>query len=349
MEEKQMKKTLALVLACVMVFGLAACGTKAPTSTTSEVTTAAASQPAASDNVKHYKFGYAFANMDENNMRTLKGLQMYAEELNATGEYDIELIYTDSQANVDKQITDVESLIAQSPDLIMVSAVDVVGSVPALQAVKNAGIITVDDRGCQDDCIDNKFTGFDEDTIGGRLQEAMKAYLEEHPDVNIKAGGIYGQASQSEQLKRVDYLKALAEEMPDRIEILQTQYCDWSTDRATSTVEDWLLRYPEMNAIFTASDDMGLGACNALKASGKKDVLVTAVDGTKIGIQLAQEGEEYFITIGANQEQITRHMMDFWISLADGSYTGGYEYKCPGECFTIVTPDNVDTVDLGAI
>lgn len=343
-----MKKALALLMACLLVFGMAACGSGTAAPTAADTTAAAAAQPE-SDNVKHYKFGYAFANMDENNMRTLKGLQKYIEELNATGEYDIELIYTDSQANVDKQITDVESLIAQSPDLIMVSAVDVAGSVPALQAVKRAGIITVDDRGCQDESIDNKFTGFDEDTIGGRLQEAIRDYLEAHPDVNIKAGGIYGQASQSEQLKRIDYLKALAEEMPDRIEFLQTQYCDWSTDRATSTVEDWLLRYPEMNAIFTASDDMGLGACNALKASGKKDVLVTAVDGTKIGIQLAQEGEEYFITIGANQEQITRHMLDFWISLADGTYTGDYEYKCPGECFAIVTPDNVDTVDLGSI
>lgn len=348
-----MKKAMSMFLAGAMAVSLAACGSSASSSAAESTAPSAAESTtqASTDNadVKHYKFGYAFANMDENNMRTLKGIQKYMDELNATGEYDIELIYTDSQANVDKQITDVESLIAQEPDLIMVSAVDVVGSVPALQAVHNAGIITVDDRGCQDDSIDNKFTGFDEDTIGARLQEAIRNYLDENPDVNIKAGGIYGQASQSEQLKRVDYLIDLAEEMPDRIEILQTQYCDWSTDRATSTVEDWLLRYPEMNAIFTASDDMGLGACNALKASGKSNVLVTAVDGTQIGIQLAQEGEEYFITIGANQEQITRHMVDFWISLADGSYDGDYEYKCPGECFAIVTPENVDTVDLGSI
>lgn len=348
-----MKKVMSMFLAGAMALSLAACGSSASTGSaagTESGTAESASQAVAENsNVKHYKFGYAFANMDENNMRTLKGIQKYVDELNATGEYDIELIYTDSQANVDKQITDVESLIAQEPDLIMVSAVDVVGSVPALQAVHNAGIITVDDRGCKDESIDYKFTGFDEDTIGSLLQDAVRDYLAEKPDVNIKAGCIYGQASQSEQLKRVDSLIALAEEMPDRIEILQTQYCDWSTDRATSTVEDWLLRYPEMNAIFTASDDMGLGACNALKASGKSDVLVTAVDGTQIGIQLAQEGEEYFITIGANQEQITRHMVDFWISLADGTYDGDYEYKCPAECFAVVTPENVDTVDLGAI
>lgn len=297
---------------------------------------------------KQYKFAYAFANMDENNMRTLNGIQMYVDELNATGEYEIEFIYTDAQSMVDKQIADVESLIAQEPDLILMSAVDTVGSIPCLEAIQNAGIIAVDDRGCDTEHKDYKFTGFDEDVIGGLLQEAVKTYLEENPDVVLKAGGIYGLASQSEQLKRVDYLLELAEEMPDRIEILATQYCDWSTDRAASTVEDWILKYPEMNAIFTASDDMGLGACNALNASGKSDILVTAVDGTKIGRQLAEDASQHFITIGVNQEQITRHQVDFFLAAIDGTYTEP-EYVCPADCFAIITPDNIATVDLGSI
>lgn len=228
-----MKKAISMFLVGAMAISLAACGSGASSgtsssassntnsSTSSDASESKSKSTADNSDVKHYKFGYSFANMDENNMRTLQGIQSHIEELNASGEYDIELIYTDAQANVDKQITDVESLIAQDPDLIMVSAVDVEGSVPALQAVHNAGIIAVDDRGCQDESIDNKFTGFDEDVIGGRLQEAVRNYLDENPDVNIKAGGIYGQASQSEQLKRVDYLIDLAEEMPDRIEILQ--------------------------------------------------------------------------------------------------------------------------------
>ena len=41
-------------------------------------------------------------------MRTLTGLNKAIDEMNATGEYDIELIYTDSQSQVDKQISDVE-------------------------------------------------------------------------------------------------------------------------------------------------------------------------------------------------------------------------------------------------
>ena len=346
-----MKKHLLTALAAVAALSLAACGGSAEETTAGGGDTQAAAEAedteaeaeegeAAEGEVKHYKWAYSFANMDENNMRTLRGLQSYMDELNATGEYDIEFIYTDAQSQVDKQISDVESLIAQEPDLILVSAVDTVGSIPALEAVHNAGIIAVDDRGMDSDAKDLKWTGFDENTIGTLKAQAMRDYLEANPDVVLNVGCIYGLASQTEQLKRIQCILDLAEEMPDRIKILETQYCDWSTDRATSTVEDWLQRYPEMNAICTASDDMGLGACNALNAAGKTGWYVDAVDGTQIGLQLAEDGTQYYNTIAANQEEITRHMVDIFIQVMDGTYTED-EYICPAECFTIVNPDTV--------
>ena len=126
------KRWLGAVLAGVMVLSLAACGggkdeTKAPDTEAAETkaaedtvadegTEAVGGTEAAGGEVKKYKIAYAFANMDENNMRTLEGLQAAIEAKNATGEYEIELIYTDSQSQVDKQISDVESLIQQEPD-----------------------------------------------------------------------------------------------------------------------------------------------------------------------------------------------------------------------------------------
>lgn len=344
-----MKKVLALILALTMAFSLIACNSSNdPGSTNSSAPSANGSAPSASSDAKTYKFAYAFANMDENNMRTLKGLQLYIDSLNASGEYNIELIYTDAQGQMDKQISDVESLVAQKPDAIWISAVDLVGAIPCFQTAHAAGVRTIDGRGCVDESVDHHITGFNEDVIGGLLQQAIRDYLDANPDMVLKVGGIYGMASQSNQLKRVDFPLALAEEMPDRIQILETQYCDWSTDRATSTMEDWMQRYPEMNAIFTASDDMGLGVYNALTAQGKENILITAVDGTKIGVQLATEAKQRYTTIGANQEQITRHMVDFMIMVADDAYDE-YEYACPPECFVLVTPETVATADFGDV
>lgn len=95
-----------------------------------------------------------------------------------------------------------------------------------------------------------------------------------------------------------------------------------------------------MNCIVTASDDMGLGACNALNAAGKSGWYVDGVDGTKIGIQLAEEGTQYYNTIAANQEEITKQMLDVFIGLTEGTLTDS-EYICPASCFTIVNPDTV--------
>ena len=154
-----MKKIMAIALSLALAFSLAACGGDS-SSASAPAAGSAGSGSAASTagGAKQYKIAYAFANMDENNMRTLTGLNKAIDEMNATGEYDIELIYTDSQSQVDKQISDVESLIQQQPDLILVSAVDTVGSIPCLEAVKAAGIIAVDDRGMDSDAKDLKLS-----------------------------------------------------------------------------------------------------------------------------------------------------------------------------------------------
>lgn len=343
-----MKKFLAILLALGMPLLAAGCaggetstaGDANTTTTNEENQQTSSDQGTQEGSVKSYTLAYAFANIDENNQRSMDGINKRMDELNATGEYDLKLIYTDSQSQVDKQIADVESLIQKSPDLVLVSAVDVVGSIPCLEAVKNAGIIAVDDRGCQTEAIDFRFVGFNEDAIAEMKKQAMKDYLEANPDVNLKVGCIYGLASQSEQLKRIQCILDLAEEMPDRITILETQYCDWSTDRATSTTEDWLIRYPEMNAIVTASDDMGLGVCNALNSNGKTDFYVDGVDGTKIGISLCEDGTQNYVTIAGNQTRIMQEFVDVAIKAIEGEYNEK-EYRCDASCFSIITRDNV--------
>lgn len=341
-----MRKKATMLLAMGMVLLATGCGNGVESGTTavgaekSKEASAVGSEAGDAGDVKSYTIGYSFANVDENNQRILNVINSYVEELNATGEYNIKFLYTDAQSQVDKQIADVESMIQKSPDLIAVSAVDLVGSVPCEEAIHNAGIICVDMRGCKTDVYDYRFVGFDEDAIGEMKAKAMRDYLEANPDVNLKVGCIYGLASQTEQLKRVQCILKLAEEMPDRITILETQYCDWSTDKATSTTEDWLIRYPDMNCIVTASDDMGLGVCNALKANGKKDFYVDGVDGTKIGISLCEDGTQYYVTVGANQTQIQRNFIDVAIKKIEGEFTEDV-YRSDASCFKIITRDNV--------
>lgn len=345
-----MKKLLATALAAVIAISttMTACGKGGSEPAASAPAEESASQETSVENstigAKKIVFCKSYANIDENNQRTENAIQQLIKEINAKGEYEIEYHYTDSQAQVDKQLTDVESLLQYKPDIILISSVDTVGSLPALEAAKATGAFVVEDRGAESDAIDAHFFGSNEDAIAARVKTAVKDYLDANPDITLNFGLCYGMAAQIEQLKRCDAIKELAED-PDygkRVNVIAEQYCDWSTDKSTAAVEDWMTSHPELNAVMCASDDMGLGACNALTAGGRENIFVGAVDGTAIGVQLAAESPQYYITVAMSQIGMQSALMnDIVIGFIDGSYTGG-DYYCDESCFTIVNRENVD-------
>ena len=316
-----MKRILTLLFTFAMLLSLVACAAKPSSSAAPEATSAA-------DGKRNILIGYSFANIDENNNRTLKALESYIQEINtARSDINVSLTYTDSQGSVDKQLSDIESMILKKPDIIFISAVDVVGSVPAAQAVAKAGIICVEDRGIEDESITWHFRSCDEPSISNMIKEWVKAYLAANPDVVLNYGLINGAPAQVLQLIRNNCIKELAEEMPDRVKIIDEKYGNWSTQESQAIVEDWLQAYPEMNAINSASDDMALGACNALAAADKiKDFVVTSVDGTSIGCQLVEEGK-LDMTVKMLPSLQMKDFVDVSIQSVEGTFTDT-EYNC---------------------
>jgi ABC-type sugar transport system substrate-binding protein len=281
-------------------------------------------RPAGNAEKRTIKIAYAFANMDENNNRILNAQRQAVADVNEKrDDIFVEYFYTDGQLNVEKQMADVESLIQQKPDLITISAVDTVGSIPAAQAAHNAGILVVENRGMQDDSIDLHFMGMDEYSIQTITKEWVLAWLDDHPGTVLKTGLIYGNPIHTMQLLRCDAIKDLAKEVPDRIQILDERYGNWSTPEAMAITEDWIQRYPEMNYIATASDDLALGAANALAGANRNldDVLITGVDGTVIGIELIETGK-IDMTVKALMTRIQAIWLDVALQKIEGTMTG---------------------------
>lgn len=338
-------KQSAILLTAAMVFSLAACGgggtaeeSSADAASTAETADAASTE---SGDKKVYTIAKSFANLDENNKRSMEMFEDSANQYMAEHpEIEIKIITTDAQSSQDKQISDVETLIAQSPDILIISEVDTIGAIPAFQAAKAAGIITMGERGTEDESVDIFFQGMDENSIMEMKKRFIEDYLEKNPDAVLNFGLIYGLASQTEQLKRNDDVIALAEEKPDRVKVLDKQYADWSTDKATNITEDWLMRYPEMNAISTASDDMTLGACNALAAQGKTGFITMGVDGTKIGREQIKLGNQT-MTVLANQKLIEGIRFDVCIGAIEGTFKDSYA-TAGVDGLVVLTKDNVD-------
>ena len=303
----------------------------------------AARTPASAGEKRVITIGYAYANLDENNKRTMNAIEKRVAEVNAArDDIDVQFIYTDGQSNVDKQLADVEAMIAKKPDIVMVSAVDLVGSIPAARAVAEAGIICVEDRGMKDPAISFQFQGMNEIDIKNMKKEWLKKYLADNPGKKLQFGLLYGLPAQVLQLIRNDDIKELAQEMPDRVVILDERYANWSTQEAMAITEDWMQRYPEMNAYSAASDDMILGAINALASAGTLEGTVTvAVDGTRIGMQLVDSGK-LSMTVKALQNISYSKFVDICIEAVEGKFKE--KYYSPGTD-ALVTVDKTNVAD----
>lgn len=323
-----MKKILVCMLSILLIMSLAACTNKeekddsGKNSEGNEEVTDNSDKDETNSEKKVIKIAWSDDTMDQTRAVMLEEVKARMEEVNAErDDIELELTYYDAQKNVDKQISDVETALLNKPDVFIFSSVDATGSIPAVELIKEAGAIVLDIRDIgRPDLVDCVFYGSDEGTYAAATTGWLKNYLEQNPDVVLKTGLIYGAAAQTQQFARCDLVKKLAEEMPDRVIILDEKYGDWDTEKAMNITEDWLQSQPDMNYICAANDIMALGASNALVAAQKKDaVLVTSVDVTEEGVNRIKEGQ-LDLTVGA-QIKDNAQMIDVILGIIEGTYT----------------------------
>ena len=64
------------------------------------------------------------------------------------------------------------------------------------------------------------------------------------------------------------------------MKMVAQQSANWDQNEAFSKMESILQAHPEVNGVIAGNDTMAMGAIAALKAAGRKDVIVTGFDGS---------------------------------------------------------------------
>ena len=276
-----------------------------------------------SGGVKEYFIADDVDNLDEATNTHTEAAKARIAEINAERD-DIHIRFevTDAQNKVENQIASMETWLLKKPDLILYTYVDVEASKPLVRAARDAGILVVDIRNLQDeDLVDLVYYGNDEPTFARMMTQWLEQYLQDHPDVTLNAGLIYGLATQYPQLIRIDLVKDLAKKYPDRINILVEAYGDWDPAKAQNITEDWLQAYPDMNYIHVGNTGMATGVATVLEAAGKTDeFLVAANDLTASAIQMLYDGQIDVVT-GALFSDFGRGYIDAAVALLDGTHT----------------------------
>ena len=146
-----MKKTIALLLALVMIFALAACGTEAATTETTETTattetteTTATEETAQTEETKEVRLASHNAIIEGNPYRVRYEADIQ-EAAAAAAEYGLNVSYASFVSNWDAatESQQIENSINEGYDIILVDPVSSTGLDPIIEKAQDAGIIYI--------------------------------------------------------------------------------------------------------------------------------------------------------------------------------------------------------------
>jgi ribose transport system substrate-binding protein len=204
------------------------------------------------------------------------------------------LLTTNADSNLGKQVSDIQSLVAQGAQVLIVAPLNSEGLEPALQAArdKKIPVITVDRKlasaqACKDYVT---FIGSDFVEQGKRAAEQMAKATGGTGKVAILLGSSGNNVTTDRTNGFKDYIKASA----PGLQVVAEQTGDFAREKGQSVTEQLLQSHPDITAVYAENDEMALGALTAIKSNGKKpgqDIKVVSVDGTRNAVEGIANGE----------------------------------------------------------
>ena len=191
--------------------------------------------------------------------------QKAAEEIQAAFP-DIEVVVKTSPS-ASAQVSALEDLTASGNlDALVIlpfSSDELTGPV---QSVADAGtFITVVDRGLTDPEIQDLYVAGDNIAVGSTTAKFLVDNLGGKGDVVVLRG--IPTVIDDERIQ--GFQEGL--EGSD-INVLDIQYANWNSDEAFSLMQDYLAKYPHIDAVWANDDDMLLGVLEAIEQSGRTEI-----------------------------------------------------------------------------
>ncbi|GGU23683.1 ABC transporter substrate-binding protein [Lentzea flava] len=211
----------------------------------------------------------------------------------------VNLLVTNAQSDLNKQISDIKSLLDRGAKLLIVAPLNSDGLQPAFDAAKakQVPVITIDRKVTSQPCTDYlTFIGSDFVEQGKRAAQQM-----------IKATGGSGKVAillgSSGNNVTVDRTKGFKDGIAGSgLQVVAEQTGEFDRSKGQAVMEQLIQSNPDITAVYAENDEMGVGAVTALKAAGKspgKDVKIVSVDGTRNAVQLVADGS-YTAVIESN-------------------------------------------------
>ncbi|CDX19912.1 ABC transporter, periplasmic solute-binding protein [Mesorhizobium plurifarium] len=211
--------------------------------------------------------------------------QAAAKEINAAFP-DVEVVVKTSPSAAD-QVSALEDLSASRKlDALVILPYTSEELTQPVKAIKDMGtFITVVDRGLTDASIQDLYLAGDNIAVGANTAKFMIDKLGGKGDIVVLRG--IPTIIDDERIKGFqDTIKGTG------IKVLDIQYAHWNSDEAFKLMQDYLAKYPHIDAVWANDDDMLLGVLEAVKQSGRTDIkLALGGNGMKDIVKKVIDGD----------------------------------------------------------
>lgn len=233
-------------------------------------------------------------------------------------ELGVELQIIDAQNDIEKQNSDVQTLVTNQIDILLLNPTNPSGVSPSLKAADNAGIpvVTVD-RNVDGDV--SSYVGRDNEEMGEIAGKEAVNLL----DGEGKIIEIQGDAGGTVTLARHQGFHNIVEK-EDGIEVIEGPNSDYIRAEAVSAMQDLLQAHPDVDLVYAHNDDMALGAMQVLDKANKLDeVKVVGIDGLMEAVK-GIDADKYDATVLNDPKKLGHLAVETAVQLARGEDVESY-------------------------
>jgi len=248
-----------------------------------------------------------------------------------------EFIVIDSAQDVTKQVSDGEDILEMGIDILVLNPNDADAMIPIVEKANDMGIPVV--------CLDRTTNGGEViSTVSGdnwQIGEEAAELLVELLDGKGKVLHIQGVLGASVVYERGESFRKVLENYPDMVIVGEPSSSHWTTEDGLAFTEDALSAHPDLDAIYTHTDSITLGAFNAVEAAGKTDRVIFCSQGWYGEIpNIMKDGRGIIYDWAFHCAAIGQAAGDVCIKIAQGKLD--IIPKTVLVPCKVVTPDNVD-------
>lgn len=204
------------------------------------------------------------------------GVHLYQNLRDQCEAHGWQLICLDAERDAAKQATQADAMLQMDIDLFLFWPADGTAGVTICRQFHDAGIpVVVMNADVDADGADytTAFVGPDQYQIGCDIASYLMSTTQQPCSAVIISGGV----ASNQFIQRT---QGFTDTIDDNlISIRQIEYSESDRSKAQTIMENYLIAYDDIDIVYCMSDNLALGAVNAIRAAGRPEIRVVSIDG----------------------------------------------------------------------